>query len=294
MTRLSGLSAMTMVMVLATYALNANAALFDQAEIELRHDDNLTKAKMTRDVKDDIAITASASSSKAYQLTEQGRLNWTAKLAGAVYRRYQGLNNLDAGLDLTYRYKFGLGATVPELHASASATRLEYQDSARTGWLYASEVGFAQRLTARAGVQLTYQIEQRRADNAGTRVRPTIPANVFDLNSHNVILGGDYALTPEYVLAAAYGYRSGDIVSTTLRNLPIFRVSSAIAADPVFGPGQVAYTLKALTQSVNVGLSRILNDQASVTLGYEHLYSRAAGGIDYRSNLIRLTYLHQF
>ena len=289
MTRLSGL----MAIVLAAHVLNADAALFDQAEIELRHDDNLTKAKMTRDVKDDMAVAATASSSKAYQLSEHGRLNWTAKLAGTAYRRYQGLDNLDAGLDLTYRYKWGLGATVPELHASASATRLEYHDSARTGWLYAAEVGFAQRLTARAGVQITYQIEQRHSDNSGTRVRPTIPANVFDLNSHTAMLGGDYALTPEYVLAAAYGYRSGDIVSTTLRNLPIFRVSSAIAADPVFGPGQVAYTLKALTQSVNVGLSRVLNDQASVTLGYAHIYSRAAGGIDYGSNLIQLTYLHQ-
>ena len=98
----------------------------------------------------------------------------------------------------------------------------------------------------------------------------------------------------DYVLSASYTLRDGDIVSTTLRNKPIFLASSAIALDPVFGPDQYAYTMQARTRGLSLGVTRVIGGQGSFTLGYERLDSRAEGGIDYQSNLVRATYLHQF
>ena len=283
--------------VCGLHALDASAGWLDEVGVEVRFDDNLTRAQLDQDIKSDTALVVSASAGTGYQLTDNSRLSLTLALSGSAYQRYEGLNNLNAGLDLTYRWKFGLGPYVPELHLSGAATRLEYRDAARDGWLYVGEIGMAKRLSDRAGLRMAYQLEQRKSDSVADRLAglpPEIAANVFDLTSQNLSFGGDYSLNSDYVLAAAYTLRHGDIVSTTLRNLPIFLASSAIAADPVFGPERYAYTMHALTRGLSLGVTRVIGRQASVTLGYEHLDSRAEGGIDYRSNLVRATYLHQF
>jgi len=280
--------------VWGVHALDASAGWLDEVGLELRFDDNLTRAQLDRDIKSDTAAVVSAAAGTGYQLTDNGRLSLTLTLSGSAYRRYEGLNNLNAGLELAYRWKFGLGPYVPELRLSGSATRLDYQDAPRDGWLYLGEIAIAKRLSDRSGIRIAYQVERRESDMVADRLRPTIAADVFDLTSHNLIFGGDYSLNPEYVLAAAYTIRDGDIVSTTLRNRQVFLASSAIAADPVFGPGRFAYKMKALTRGLSLSVSRVIGEQGSFTVGYEHLDSRAEGGIDYEANLVRATYLYQF
>lgn len=276
------------------HAMEASAGWLDEVGLELRFDDNLTRGQLDRDIKGDTALVVSAATGVGYQLTDNGRLSLTLALSGAAYRRYEGLNNLNAGLELAYRWKFGLGPHVPEIRLSASATRLDYRDEPRDGWLYLGEIAIAKRLSDRLGLRIAYQVEQRESDTVADRLRPTIAADVFDLRSHNLIFGGDYSLSPRYVLSAAYTIRDGDIVSTTLRNRPVFLASSAIAADPVFGPDRFAYKMKALTRGLRFGVSRVIGGQSSFTLGYEYLDSRAEGGIDYEANLVRATYLYQF
>jgi hypothetical protein len=281
-------------LVCGLHAADAAAGWLDEAGLELRFDDNLTRAQLDRDIKSDTALLVSAAAGTGYQLTDNGRLALSFTLSGAAYQRYRGLDNVNAGLGLTYRWKLGLGPYVPELRFSGSATRLDYRDAARDGWLYVAEIGIAKRLSDRAGLRMAYQVEQRKSDTVADRVLPAIAADVFDLKSRNVTLGGDYSIDPEYVLSAAYTVRDGDIVSTTLRNLPIFLVSDAIAADTVFGPDRFAYKLKAVTRGVSLGVSRLIGGQASFSLGYEHLDSHAAGGINYGASLVRATYLYQF
>ncbi|NMG76602.1 hypothetical protein [Aromatoleum diolicum] len=276
------------------HALDASAGWLDEVGLELRFDDNLTRAQLDRDIKSDTALVVSAAAGTGYQLTDNGRLSLTLTLSGSAYQRYEGLNNLNAGLELAYRWKFGLGPYVPELRLSGSATRLDYRDAPRDGWLYLGEIAIAKRLSDRSGIRMSYRVEQRESDTVADRLRPAIAADVFDLTSQNLSFGGDYAIHPEYVFSAAYTIRDGDIVSTTRRNLPVFLASSAIAADPVFGSGRFAYKMKAITRSLSLGVSRVVGGQASFTLGYEYLDSRAKGGIDYEANLVRATYLYQF
>lgn len=273
---------------------NARAGWIDDVGIDLRYDDNLTRAQLEPDIKSDTALLVSAASATRYRLSENSNVSLTVALSGAAYRRYNGLDNLNAALALAYHWKSGLGPYVPELHVSGTATRLEFRDAARDGWLYAGELGIAKRLSDRARLQVAGQVEQRRSDTVAARVVPAIAADVFDLASRSVRFGGDYSLSADYVLAGAYTLRDGDIVSTTLRNLPIFLASSAIAMDPVFGADRVAYKMKALTRGLSLGVSRLIGGQASFTLGYEHLDSRAEGGIRYRSKLIRAIYLYQY
>ena len=168
----------------------------------------------------------------------------------------------------------------------------------RNGWLYVGEIGISKRLTDRAGVRMSYQAEKRTSDNVAAPIfipfLPPFAPNVFDLTSHNLSVGGDYSFHPDYVLSAAYTVRNGDIVSTTLPNIPILLASSALAEDRTFGPGRFAYTMKARTHGLSLGVSRVIGRQTSFTLGYEHHVSRADGGIDYKTNQVRATYLYQF
>lgn len=281
-------------LVWALHAADASAGWIDNIGLDLRYDDNVTRAQLDQDIKRDSALVISAASATRYRLTDNSSVSLTASLSGSAYRRYDGLDNLNAGLALAYRWKPGLGPYVPELHFSGSAARLEFRDGARDGWLYAGEVGIAKRLSDRAGLQMAWQVDQRRSDTVSARLVPEIAADVFNLTSRSVRFSGDYSLSADYVLSGAYSLRDGDVVSTTLRNLPIFLASRAIAMDPVFGPDQVAYTMKALTRGLSLGVSRLIGAQASLTLGYEHLDSRAGGGISYRSNSIHAIYLYQY
>ena len=272
----------------------ARAGWVDDVGLELRFDDNLPRGQLQRDIKSDTAVVASAATGVGYQITDNGRLSLTLSLSASAYRRYSGLNNANAGVEVAYHHRFGLGPLAPDLRAAASAVRLEYRDHWRDGWLYSAQLGMEKRITERLGLSATYQIEQRESDDIAVRLVPTIAADVHDVFSRNFIFAGDYTLSPEYVISAAYTIRDGEVVSTTLRNFPIFLASSAIADDPVFGTERYAYKMKAITRGISLGLSRLIASHASFTVGYEYLDSRAKGGIDYQANIVRATYLHQF
>jgi hypothetical protein len=278
--------------------MDACAGWLDEVGIELRFDDNITRAQLDEDIKSDAVLDVSAAGGMGYQLTDNSRLSLTLSLLASAYRNYPGLNNLNAGLDLTYRWKFGFGPYVPELHLSGGATRLQYNDSMRNGWLYAGTIGLSKRLSDQAGLRIAYQVEQRKSDTVAAPIfipfLPPIAADVFDLTSRNLSFGGEYSFHPDYVLSASYTIRDGDIVSTTLRNIPILLASNALAEDPVFGPERFAYKMQARTNSVSLGVSRVIGRQTSFTVGYAHHVSRAEGGINYKSNLVRATYLYQF
>lgn len=285
--------------LLGLHSVNACAEWPDEIGVELRFDDNVTRGQLDQDIKSDTALAVSAAGGTGYQLTDNSRLSLTLSLLASAYRHYHGLNNLNAGLDLTYRWKFGLGPYVPELHLSGGATRLQYQDAMRNSWLYLGEIGVSKRLSDRAGLRMAYQAEKRKSDTVAAPVAlpsflPSLTPDVFDLTSHNLSFGGDYSFHPDYVLTAAYTIRHGDTVSTTLRNLPILLASSALALDPVFGPDRYVYKMQARTHGLSLGVSRIIGRQTSFTFGYEHYVSRAEGGIEYKSNLVRATYLYQF
>jgi len=275
-------------------APEASAALIDDVGVEFSYDDNLTRAELTRDIKGDSALAVTASAGPRFQLTGYDSVALTATVAVTKFRHYDGLDNASPGLALTYRRKLGLGPYVPQLALSGSATRLEYRDGLRDGWLYAAEVEASKRLSERWGVRATFRSERRDADDVPERVVPFISADVFDLASRSVGIHADFAYTPRYVFSAGFTLHRGDIVSTTQRNRPIFLASSAIAPDRVFGDNTFAYTMQARTGALSMGVSRELGPQASLSLGYEHRDSRADGGIDYRSNIVRATYLHDF
>ncbi len=272
----------------------AVAGWVDEVGVALRYDDNLPRAQLERDIQSDGAAELTVSGGIARQAGVGGRLKLSYKLASTAFQRHDGLDNLAIGTELAFRQKFGLGPYAPVLALAASVSRLEFRDDARDGWQFEWSAGLHKRLTPRLDTRLEYGFSMRRADHAGKRVVSFISGDVFDLSSRRVSLGADYLLTPRYQVDAAFTVHKGDIVSTTLRNFPIFLASDAIALDEVFGKQRFAYTLTAMTRDLHLGISRLIGSQSSLTLGFQYLDSQAEGGIDYQSRLLRATYLRQF
>lgn len=276
------------------HAIPAAAAAIEQVGVELRLDDNLARAELDRDITSDVVLAASAAGGAGVQLGDDDRLKLSLELSASAYRRYDGLDTASLRLTASHRHKFGLGAYAPALTLSAAVARQVFRDSARTGWHYALDAALSRRLSPRLELQFGYGFQMQRADDEGPRVLPGIAANVFDTSSRHFRLRVNGLLTPHTVIAAGYAVHKGDIVSTTLRNLPIFLASDAIAPDPAFGPERFAYTLTAMTRDAQLSISRLIDTDASLTLGYQSIDSRAEGGIRYRANLLRAAYLRQF
>ncbi|HTT09815.1 MAG TPA: hypothetical protein VMG60_02905 [Burkholderiaceae bacterium] len=123
-------------------------------------------------------------------------------------------------------------------------------------------------------------------------VVPGISGEVFDLQAHQAGVRTEYAATDHLSIAGAFDYRRGDVASTTQRNFTIFTNSTAIALDPVFGPGAVGYRLYAITQAWRLGISYAVGRSGSINVGMERWISRAHGGLDYDNTLAGASYVH--
>jgi len=255
------------------------------------YDSNLSRAQLHYDIKSDTALQAALAWGRFVPLADNLSLRATLEAGGEAYTRYSGLNNLALGASLGMRRKFGLGAFAPWASGSASAARLEYQNSIRDGWRYELGLGAGKRLTESWDAEANFRYQHRTADKE-LAVVPGISGAVFDLQSHEVGLKSEYGLTDRVSLAVGFDFRRGDVASTTLRNFTIFTNSDAIALDPVFGPNAVGYRIFALTRVWRVGTSYALGTANSINVGAERWISRARGGLDYYNTLVGASYVH--
>ena len=257
------------------------------------HDTNLNNAELKSDIRKDTALTASLSIGQFLQLTQSDSLTVTANVKGETYRHFSGMNNLVAGMTLSVRRKLAIGAAAPWVRVSASAARLDFQESVRDGWLYRAAIAAGKRFAQRWELQAEYSYEKRTGDHA-TRTVAALPGDVFDLTSHAVTLDARYSLSEKTLLFAAYTWREGDVVSTSAPNAKIFRASAALTRDPVFGPAARAYRLEAKSHTVSVGASQAISSHSAVNVSYQRQMTYAEGDNNYFKNIFAASYAHSF
>jgi len=270
----------------------ATADLIADLEAGLLHDSNLNNAELKQDIRSDTALTASLSAGQFIQLDENHSLTVTADLKSEVYHRYSGMSNLSAGGTLALRRKFGIGAAAPWLRLSASAARLEFKNDVRDGWLYRAALAGGKRLAERWDLQAGYSIERRTGDHA--TASGSLPGNVFDLKNQSLTFDVRYSLSEKTLLFAGYTWRDGDVVSTSAPNAKIFRGSTAITPDPVFGANARAYKLDATSHIANVGVSQALGSRSSLNVSYQRQITHGDGDNNYYKNIFAATYSHSF
>ena len=266
----------------------ANAERTFAVDAEFFHDSNLTRAQSAADVRADGAARLNAEAREMWAPTGNDTFNVAAFARGELYRRYHGLDNAVVGGRAALRHKFALGYDSPWVLVSVEGSHDDYDDALRDSNRFIANVElgtrFARVWDAAGGV-----VYDRRYDNHGESLVPGIPGTVFDLRGFGGYARIGYAFNEIVYAGARLGVRRGDVESTAQQSLPIFLVSTAIAADPVFGSSDLfAYRLRATTWTGSAMTSIALDERSSINLSYADERTYAAYGNQYKSRLVSL------
>jgi hypothetical protein len=271
----------------------ARASWIFDGDVGFVYETNVGLAQKAKDVKSDGALSTALFTGLALPLDDRNIFAVTGDVSGNGYVELPGLSNLQVGLTTAFRHKFGLGSGAPWLKVWGSGARLEYDDAVRDGWRYRLGAGVGTRLGERWDLQLDYVFEDRMADH-GKAVSRTLPGNVFDTTSHTYSARVDFLYNEVVSVFSGYALREGDVVSTTRRNAAIFAGSTALTADPPFGPGFFAYRIDATVHILSFGLSFVLSPHSSLNLGYERHLGFGPRGLDYFNDVFRGGVLFSF
>ena len=263
------------------------------ADLALRHDNNLANANLPVDIVEDDIVAATLTASH-FNPTERGvSVLWQGHVAGERHAKTRGLDNVAAGGTVTARQKWGLGAFAPWGSVSWSSSRAAYAVSTRNGWRHRAAVGLGKRVHERLDLSTSLAYEARTARALPER-RPGISGDVFSQRARTLGLDVGYAIDSKLVLNAAGRIRRGDVVSTTRPNRTIFNASSAIAADEVFGPDTIAYRLSGTTYGLELDVGYTLSSRSQLSAGVQRYLTHTGSGNNYAKNLYALTWTSNF
>jgi hypothetical protein len=275
-------------------ASQARAEWIADAEAAYVFDDNVSNAQLERDVRSDAAFLVRASGGYYFQLSDRTGATLNATLVREEHVRYSGLSHTGFGPSASIRTKLGVGVDAPWVRLSASALRREFDDGdLRTGWLFAVAAAAGVRVQERVGLRAEARLERQLADRKEP-LSERFSGAAFDLDSATLSLAADYTVSRATTVSVGYSYRSGDIVSSTLRNAAIFSASEAIARDPAFGPDVIAYRLNANSHVFDLRLSHALGKRMSVNFGFGRALSYGDGGNNYYRSSVTTSLLYDF
>lgn len=257
------------------------------------HESNLPRAQLRSDIRSDAAAVASASLTHFSMLDDRNGLTFGADLRAVEYDHVSGLSNYELGAVLGIRSKFGLGLSAPWVKAQARAARQYYRNDARDAMRYELGASVGKRFGERFEAVLGLSYDKR----DGKHDRPVatgISGAAFDVQGRTASLQTSYDVDESWQLQAGFSVRKGGVVSSTRRNFAIFQASSAIAADPAFGPDYFAYALPGTTRTFTFGVSRALGTRASINLGAARELTSARSNLDYRNTSVQAAFAYRY
>ena len=279
------------IIALLICCATARAEWIADVDAGVLHDSNLNNTERGR--VSDSALLAVLIAGQRVQFTRDVSLTATAEFRGEAYRHITGMDNVSAGVTLALRRKLGLGAAAPWIRLDASATRLVYEVDVRDGWLYRSSIAAGQRFAQHWELAARYGFEARTGDH-GTAVVRGIPGDAFDLRNQSAAFDVRYSPSDTTLLFAAYGWRYGDVVSTSAPSRKIFGASSAITRDRAFGNDTFAYRLDGVSHLFSAGVSQAIGSSTAVSLSYQYQITHADADNRYVKNVLAATYSHRF
>jgi hypothetical protein len=281
-----------LALVLAALPAAAVAQWRFDAEAARVYDDNLSRAQRDSDIIRDHALALRGALGRRFVVAD-GDLVLRGEARAARYDNYLGLDHAALGVGAAWRRKLGLGLTAPWLAADATLLAEDYDEPVRDGSRAALSLELGRRFGPRfdASLAAAYDRREQREDLATV---PGISGRPFSLQGRSLSVQARFAFDERLLAFGAVAGRRGDVVSSTRRNLQIFRESAAIADDPAFGPDFIAYKLTgARTSSYTVGLSWALGAKASLDAAVTGDSTRARGGLDYDGNVYSLSLVYR-
>jgi hypothetical protein len=261
--------------------------------VDTVYNDNVNNGAVADQKKSDTAASMQLNLGQVFALDDDAALSLAGTLAAQKFAHYDGLDNTAVGALASYARKLGLGREAPRLSLSASAAHADYRNSVRDGWAYQGNIGVSKYLSERWQARLAYIIYKFDSDSSTAEV-PNLSGAAFDQIGHSVAIDATYFYDSSTALLAGYSRRSGDVTATTLPGRDIYRVSSAIEDDEVFGEGFYAYKLRAITHDVYVGLSEGIGEHSSVNLRYLRRLSYGREDFDYYNSILSLSWIYDY
>lgn len=232
--------------LLLCVTVTAHAEWFADAELGTVFNSNLSRAFDKHNRKGDIAFVPHVLLGQYFQLTDSLGLSLTTDANSSVYTKYDGLNNINAGMAATLKYKHGLGAHAPWLKGYGSLKYFVYRESMRDGAVFTTGLLAGKRLHERLSVQLGYEHQILHARNS-------LFAQLSDATS----VKADFSLSDSLQLMLGYSIKRGDVASY---NSP--DEDSGFLANTFNTPMEV-YKVRATTHTPSIGLSLALSGHLS-------------------------------
>jgi hypothetical protein len=281
--------AMSLVLIPHSALADWSAAVQAQA----RYDDNVGYAQSSDDIVADWIVSAAASVYQLFPLGDHYSVTVAGNVGGESYHQIDGLSNAYVGGAVSLRRRWGLGAFAPWARLGVQATRSDYRDDYRNGWLNRVSFAVGQRIDERWNIQGEYAWERRTAPTQPQEVAG-ISGDAFSQSSQSLTAGLEFSLLQNTYLTFGVSGRHGDVVSTTLDHYDQLSASRAIAADPAFGSIAYAYKLTATTWGVNAGIKFAPISHGMLGLEFQRLDAHADGGNYYVKSVLALTWNYGF
>ncbi|HLA33836.1 MAG TPA: hypothetical protein VJ001_03110 [Rhodocyclaceae bacterium] len=280
----------------ALSVMGAHAAEWNvQAGLTQRHDNNLNNSTFDSDIARDKALNFFASTATLWPFESGGDLGFRGAWSAEAYDRYEGMDHYALTGELSGRRKWGLGPFAPWTRVAWSATRLNFANSIRNGWLRQLTFSTGKRLTEEWSLYADYRWERRTAHDLAQRIAG-VSGDVFSQRGRNLNVGVEYAWSNSGWLDATYLLRDGDLVASTRihRGSTIRAVSTAIAGDPVFGSDFIAYKLSGKTQGLSLAARYVPARDWQLSLSLQHWRTHGAGNNDYKRTQTTVGLQHDF
>lgn len=225
----------------------AHAEWFADAESDAVFNSNLSRAFDKHNRKGDIAFVPHVLLGQFFQLTDSLALSLTTDAGSSVYTKYDGLNNINAGLAASLKYKHGMGAYAPWLKGYGSLKYFLYNESIRDGALFTAGLLTGKRLHERINLQLGYEHQRLHARNS-----------LFSRLSEAASVKADFAIVDALQLMLGYSITKGDV---EIYNSP--DEDSGFLADTFNTPMEVYKVRGAATYTTSIGLSLAMSGHLS-------------------------------
>lgn len=247
----------------------AHAEWFTDAELNAVFDNNLSRAFDKHDRKGDIAFVPHVLLGQYFQLTDSLGLSLITEAEASAYSKYDGLNNINAGMVASLKYKHGLGAYAPWLKGYGSLKYFVYNESMRDGALFTTGLMAGKRLHERINVQLGYEHQRLHARNS-----------LFAQLSDTASVKADFSLVDSLQLMLGYSMKNGDVTFYHSPDEDSFFCSNT------FNSPMEVYKARATTYTASLGLSLALSNHLSAGVA-AYFNSVRSGDKSYPDNILK-------
>jgi len=275
------------------------------ADIETAYifQDNINQAMFNSATENEQLWNSTFTLGRVYQLNTSTRLLTDVTLNARIHQQFHQLNQLKTAANFAIQHKFGIGAYQPWIQGSVSTGYIFSKSIIREGQTVAAGIDIGKALHERFEAIINYRFDYRNSTHLShinstkltlAKIEPDTSSRVFDMQEHSVGIQLNSLVTQQLLLALAYHFRTGDIVSSNSPGLvpQINTIVDAIAFDDAL-PGW-AYRSNGETHRYSADLNyAFMKGHAAFNLGYEYSESHVSS-FSYRNNLFRININYRF